>query len=754
MTNINNLNQSAPADNDIDVGVLFSQIRRFKWLLLFMLLLGMFLGSVNYFTSTRKYTAHTTLMVNLEGEAAAAQTAEIVKTLSGSSKDTVAPAYAFATSPALLEKVSLEARLVEDDEFNSELRELSMRDQIVDAIRPIIGIFKGLIGARTSAPNKTPDWAKPEILQERLAVRALTERVVVTDLKDNLQLRISVTTEQPEKSAKLANLMATTLNVSMQNTKDDAINNAREWIKKEAKRVEGIIREIEAEINDEISKGNVIPTTESLSTNAQRLVESELLLEANALRVEALVRLGEVIARLQAGVDPQSAFTTLPDNLRDELIIDYTAIFAWERRDAPPSRDELLAAQRQLARDQENQLSATNRLIQEVSPVRAYTRKLSTAQNRFRQLQTRYESNQNLLNTLRLRQAELQIESEGKVPKMTIMETAKPPLRHTSPSLLPLLLIGMLGGLVLGAGIILFKFLRRDAFTSLDDVEQTFGGAPTIAVISDFRKGLRKKFAWGGLSTEIAEAYRRIYSAIFVARSEEEPHALMVASSIPSEGKTTTSIYIAAAAAEEGRKTLLIDLDFRKMSVTRYLNLKHKFGVYTVFSGDKSLTDTVIAYTPGKFDILTAGGRKKTTTIAEDGEAIARNTMSAAQVEKLIKEAKNHYDVVIVDVPPILAVQDANMIARFVDTTIFVVATQNLQKKAAKRAMKEWVRSGQELFGIIVRGEKSELHEYYGYNYYHYNYAAKEDGRARRTGSRRRKRRSNVDVKKASGQRD
>jgi capsular exopolysaccharide synthesis family protein len=706
-----------------------------------------------YVTSTRTYTASTTLMVNLEGEAAAAQTADIVASLTGSTKNAIAPAFAFATSAKLLENVSIKEGLVDDGEFNNKLREPTMRARIFEALRPAIDQFKNLVGAEPPAIAEKPDWAAPAVLDERRAVRALKRRVIVTDLKDELQLRISVTTEEPEKSARLANTMATMLNASMLDTKTDALDNARDWIKEEAERVEGSIREIEDEINEEIVAGNAIAATETLGSNTERLLESELLLEANALRTEALLRLSDVIDLMQDNVDAHTAFATLPEGLRNELLIDYAPIFLWERRDGPPTRAELLTAERQIERDQENQVAATNRLLQEVLPVQAYTRKLSTAQNRFRQLQAKYVAGQELLGKLRESEAELQIQREGEVRRLTVMETAKPPLTHTSPALLPLLVIGAFAGLLLGIAIMLIKFFRRDAFTSLEDVEQTFG-APTVAVISDFRKGLRKKFAWKMLSTEIAEAYRRAYSAIFVVRSEENPHALMVTSSIPSEGKTTTSIYIAAAAAEEGRSTLLIDLDFRKRSVTRYLEVEHEFGVYSVFRGERSVKDAVMAYEPGNFDILTTDGRTRTGTIGEDGEELSRETLSAVKVQQLIKDAKDHYDVVVVDVPPILAVQDANMIGRMVDSTIFVVATQTLKKKAAKRAMTEWKRGEQDLFGLIVRGEKSELHEYYGYDYYHYNYATKEDDRPRRTTSRRRKRRTSTDAKKASGQRD
>ena len=294
-----------------------------------------------------------------------------------------------------------------------------------------------------------------------------------------------------------------------------------------------------------------------------------------------------------------------------------------------------------------------------------------------------------------------------------------------------------------------FKFFKRNAFHSLEDVEQTFD-APTIAIVSDIQRSLQGGFAWKELSTEIQEAYRRAYSAIFVMPDEQGSRSLMVTSSIPAEGKTTTSLYTAAAAVEEGRKTLVIDLDFRKSSVSRYLGLKRPFGVYSIFRGEATLAEAAEPYEYGgvSFDVLTTDGRQKSS------DSKSRETLSARNVRELIQSAKAEYDVVIVDVPPILAVQDAVMTGRMVDAILCVVSTQDINKKVAQRAAMEWKQAGLKLSGLIVRGEQAELYEYYGYSYYHYNYAAKEGGRKRRPSQRRRRRRSEVGRHQTAGKRD
>lgn len=759
MTNINSLNQSDDyqragfgSDSDsseIDLRFVAAQLRRNRGLLLGSLLLGLLLGMVYYLSAPREFTAHTTLMINIEGELASQQGGDLLGALAAGKPDAIAPAFAIARSTALLEQVVDERRLVLDPEFNAELRELTLKERIIVALRPVGAAISALVnpgGAGGDDFAADADWSNPEVLEKRHAIIALGSRVTVTDLQDDLRLRISVTTGDRVKSAEIAETMATKLNGFMRNTKVSALGNARKWIEGEATRVETTLREIELQINAEMSAGTVSPDSEALGQNAERLVEGELILESNRRRSEALTRLGEVVSRIEGGQNPAQAFVSMPDDLRSELSTDYAPIFQWEKRDAAPSRTDLLAATRLIERDLESQTAATSRREQEILPVRAYTRRLSTAQNRYLQLQTSYQGNTNLLRTLRERLAELQIELAGEVERMTVLESPEPPLQHSSPRFMLTLVLSSLLGLLAGVVLMLTRFFKRDAFMSLEDVEKTFD-APAVAIVSDIRRGLQGGFAWDKLPTEIQEAYRRAYSAVFVMPDEQGSRSLMVTSSIPGEGKTTTSLYTAAAAAEEGRRTLVIDLDFRKQSVSRYLKLKSDLGVYSVFRGDATLQEAVVRYGgEGGFDVLTTDGRQKSS------EANSRETLSAKDVRELIAVAKDEYEVVIVDVPPILAVQDANMIGRMVDAIFCVVSTQALQKKAAQRASKEWKRAGLTLFGLIVRGEKNELHEYYDYSYYHYDYAAsKEDGRARRPSQRRRKRTSDVGRHQASG---
>ena len=766
MTDINSQNQRANGrgietgslngvssdDAELDLRLLLAQLRRNRALLIGSLLLGLIIGLLFYFSSTRMFTAHTTLMINIEGEAASQKFGDPFEALGFGKTETIEPALAVARSKALLKQVVDEENLVMDPEFNRDMRELTWQEKFYVSLKPIADSVKRFIGADATIVPTDALWAQPEVLQRRRAVRKLQSLVSITDLQDDLRLKIAVRTRDRVKSARIANTMAAKLNAFLQDTKDSALTNAQEWIEGEAQRVEGTLREIETRINAETSAGSVLPGSEALGLNAERLVEGELILESNRRRGEALLRLGEVIARIEGGSDAQAAFASMPDDLRLELTADYQDIFRWERRDEPPSPADLQNAKQIVQRALEAQATTMIRREQEIQPVRAFTRKLSTAQNRYLQLTTNYESNTELLKTLQERLAGLQIELAGATQRLTVLETAKPPLEASSPRRNLTLLAGTLAGLMLGLGIVLFRFFRRDAFLSLEDVEKTFD-APTVAILSDIRRSLQGKFDWYALPNEIREAYRRAYSAVFVMTDDPGSKALMITSSIPGEGKTTTSLYTAAAAVEEGRKTLVIDLDFRKQSVSRYLGIKgtREYGVYSVFRGEATLEQAALPFEYGKgvsFDVLTTDGRNSSK------ESRNRETLSAKLVRDLIEDAKQHYEVVIVDVPPILAVQDANMIGRMVDAIFCVVSTRDLQKKAAQRAAKEWKRAGLKLFGLIVRGEKSELHEYYDYSYYHYDYAATQDGRLRRPSQYRRKRRTERQVHASGGSQD
>lgn len=723
MNNINTLNKpdSQLSDGDeIDMRFILIQLRRNYKILTASLVFGFLIGLFLYFSSPRKFTAHTTLMINVEGEAAAAQAAKLVKSLSGAKLDGVASALAVANSTALLEQVVDAEHLVEVSEFNTRLRDPSWKTRIFSLMRLVTTWIKSKIDVGETLKLGEEEWSKPDVLERRRAINALQERVRIIDLQDDLRLRISVTTQSRVRSAAIADTMAIKLNGFLRATKTAALKNAQNWIEREVKRVKTTIGDIEDNIEIEISQGNVLPGTETLGENAQRLVEGELLLEKNKRRGVALNRLGEVIMRIEAGESAQVALVEMPDDIRTELIVDYPDVFQWEKLDESPSRAEILATKRLVKHDLEIQYSTIFRRQQEILPVRAYTRKMSSAKNRYLQLETQYKANVNLLRTLQERLAELQIESAGEVQHLTVLEAAVPPLRHAKPSLILSIALGSFLGLSLGLLITLRRSFKRDSFHSLEDVEETFG-APAVSIVSDIHKKFQKRFAWTELPDEIQEAYRRAYSAVFIIQGEQSTRSLMVTSSIPAEGKTTASLYLAAAAVEGGKKTLVIDLDFRKRSVSRYLGLKRTLGCFSIFRGEATFDEAVLPYiyNENSFDVLTTDGWLPNS----------KETLSASNVRRLIEEANNKYDVIIIDVPPILAVQDANIAGKVVDNILCVVSTRDLQKKAAQRAAKEWQRAGNKLFGLIVRGESSELHNYYGYGYYHYSYAEDEDSK-------------------------
>ena len=732
MTNMNTLtdNNSYEQSRDDDRTHYLSLILFYnRKILIISFILGLIFGTISYFNSTRLYTATSTVKLH-----APAQTSNSSESVINFHSPTLMDAY----SPILLDEIVESEDLTNDPEFNETLDDPSLMERYFKFMMPGLKLLRSLFVDEVD-DDQAWEGSKERL---RLSVQStLEEKINIFRLNDGRLEEISVTTTDRLKSARIANIIAEKLRLEASDINKNLINQNIAAIDEEINRVEKDLTRIAKNIEKGINAGLLAPDIPILNKNIQQIFSKEHLITRNRHRGEALARLSEIISQVINGENVQSTLAGMPDDMRAQLTPDYRKVFRWAQLDDPPSRTELLDANRQIKRDIDTNASAAARLEQEILPVRDHNFRLMAAQNRYRRIKANYNATAEELTQLRKRRSILRVQRLETV-SLWSANRATPPINHAKPSLWYMLLIGGIIGSLIGCLIAIIRLLRRDAFFSLEDIEQTFD-APAISLLPNFDVTRHGHFAWSSLPMELQEAYRRAYWTAFVMPDEKTSRSLMIASAIPGEGKTMASLYIAAAAVEAGNKTLIIDLDFRKRSLSRYLRLQRQLGVYSVFRGEAGLNEAALPfeYDSVSFNVLTADGRQNSKNL------YLHETLSVRGVRELIKMAKEQYEVVIIDVPAIRAAQDANMIGRLVDDTLCVVSTLNLSRKEAERATKEWNRAGLGFFGLIVRGERSELDEYYGYRDY---FGMADEPRDRRPTQRRRRRRDIETARRAS----
>lgn len=209
----------------------------------------------------------------------------------------------------------------------------------------------------------------------------------------------------------------------------------------------------------------------------------------------------------------------------------------------------------------------------------------------------------------------------------------------------------------------------------------------------------------------IAEAYRTLRTNIQFSSFDKKIKTIMVTSSGPGEGKSTTSSNLAVVMAQAGSKTIIIDCDQRKPRLHKVFNLSNEIGLSDLLAGNVEFSQAVQDTGVENLSILTAGTRPPNPS----------ELLSSNKMKNFLEDLKNEYDCIIVDTPPVIAVTDAQLIASYTDGCVLVLSSGEVEKEAAIKAKELLDKVQAKIIGVVLNKVEVSEKGYYGY-YYHYYY--------------------------------
>ena len=237
---------------------------------------------------------------------------------------------------------------------------------------------------------------------------------------------------------------------------------------------------------------------------------------------------------------------------------------------------------------------------------------------------------------------------------------------------------------------------------------------------SESRKLTRHLITRENPKSPVSEAYRSLRTSITYASADKQVKSILVSSSGPGEGKTTTVANLAITFANLGKRTLLIDTDLRRPVVHKVFNCSRDNGITSYLSGiEKDFNNIIQETTIDNLFVVTSG-----IIPPNPSELIGSKRMA-----DLIKKLEGEWDMVLFDSPPLVAVTDATMISKEIDQIIMVVKSGHTDKKAFNHTVSSLRNVNAPLGGIIlnaVTNKNSYGSYYYYYQYYHY-YGADND---------------------------
>ena len=320
--------------------------------------------------------------------------------------------------------------------------------------------------------------------------------------------------------------------------------------------------------------------------------------------------------------------------------------------------------------------------------------------------------------------------TEGGSPiRLTRVSDAQPALEPASPNVPLNLALGALVGLALGVGLAVLRTVLDNRVRTPRDAEQITGAPSLGAIAFDAKVKERPLIVHADPLSPRAESFRALRTNLqFLDMGGRA--SFVITSSIPSEGKSTTTINLAIALADAGKKVALLDADLRKPKVAEYLGIEGGVGLTDVLIGRVRVGDVMLPWGGRSLFVLPAGKIPPNPS----------ELLGSKQMATLLDVLERDFDVVLCDAPPLLPVTDAAVLARGTSGAILVASAGKVTRHQLEGAKNALETVGAKVAGFVMsmvptRGPDS-YYNAYGYGYGGYGYVQEQPKAA---GGRKRK---------------
>ena len=381
--------------------------------------------------------------------------------------------------------------------------------------------------------------------------------------------------------------------------------------------------------------------------------------------------------------------------------------------------------------------AATN---QEKSLVSAYNKQHGTTtqqtkdQIEMASMTSELEADKQYLNTYSQKLREYTSASGGGgAGEVSVSTYSRLPREPVGPQRLRSIIVAFLLSLIAGIGLAFLLDFLDDTVKSLDDVDR-YIRLPTLALIPTARSDkprlrgnaptspapsdMTALAMVGDARSPIAESYRHLRTSLLLSSAGTPPKTILITSSQPSEGKTTTAINTAFMLAQTGAEVLIIDCDLRRPRLHAHFNIPNVRGLTNCLSGESQDLDGLIQ----AFD------KQPNLKLLPSGPIPPNpaELLGSDEMRRLLVTLGEKFTHIIVDSPPAISFTDASILSTVVDGVILVVQGGRSSRAVVRRAKQQLLDVGANIFGVVLNNVKVESHDYY-YQGYYSGYYTSED---------------------------
>lgn len=535
-------------------------------------------------------------------------------------------------------------------------------------------------------------------------------------------IEISARSTDPERAQLIANTYADVYIASQVNARIDTAQRANSWLSRRlAELREDVQAKESAAENYRMQSGLLDAQGSSLAetqiTNVQtQVLQAQADLAEREARYRQLQELRASGAPLDAIGNAINSDTVRQLRAREAEIAQRQSELEQRYLDTHPAVQAVRAEREDITRQIEREIQRiTINLGNEVSVARARLATLqgslraaagdlnenSSSSVRLRELEREATASRQVYEAYLQRYQEIADQDQLNISDARLMTYADLPSSPSSPKLRIALALAMALGLMLGIGAGVVAEILDQSVKNADDLEAKVGH-PAIASIPTISKRMMRQmppaerhpsgYLVGRPMSAFTEALRVLRTVIVYSKLDFSVKVVAVTSALPDEGKTTISMCLARVAAMSGQKVVVVDCDLRKQSINDVIDIETDVGILQVLAGEAPWRSAIVRDPNSDAHVL---------PVATSGFT-PRDVFGSDAMERLVGELRQHYDLVILDCAPILAVAETRVLVKHADTTVIVARAGRSAVGAVRSAVHQTEGAGGKVLGIAL----------------------------------------------------
>lgn len=705
--------EAEPEPDAFNPLTLLLYVVRYRWLIAFLVAVGLVCGAVFTMMQTPRYRATAQLEV-LVPSAKVFQDIEVVS--EATDVRSFLTAREKLKSRALAQRAVYELGLTEKEDFLFPKPDFSPSNLFSRAF----GIDRS-----TDINEYSPEQ------REAIAIGRLMENLSVDLVTNTSLLKVSFSDQQPVYAQSVANQIAQSFIDQRVDQTSETSGLARQFIQEQVLQVKERLQQSEKALVDYAKEAGITVTGDENSLISANL---KAINAALAKAIEENLEYGRLVQQIDAGRGDGLEQVLASEGLARirsriaELSAEYQQKLSLFKPGFPEMK-QLDSQIQELRKQADNGIAIITDSIRlkyeetqtKVADLRAKLAELEAEQAAYQDKNIQYtilkrdvESYRSQYDSLIDKLNDIGVGADLKTQNAAVVDLAVLPGGPYSPSMSRNLALALALFAALGAALIYILELLNNTFSNPEQVEKELG-VPVLGILPS----VDEKEIVNALSDQrsgLSEAYRSLRTALQFSGADGMPRTLLVTSSEPSEGKSTTAFKLAQDFASLNTSVLLVDADMRKPNLHRMFGLDNTLGLSNLLTNTIRKEDFPKLLRTTKYPnvtIMTSG------TIPPNPADLLSSSRMAAALSGLAKR----YDLVIIDAPPIVGLSDAPILSRLADGALLVVSANQVTRKSAVNALKRLRAAGANVLGATLsKFAVSRLDYNYAYRYINSDY--------------------------------